>query len=928
MASEQDGREREGEKSLLTSVSPSTSTPLMNVEEGIGTTNRITITADVHNPQTLNDLTDFDSATTIMSSNRTSPMTTNETEIAEGDLIDLAPSEVVRPDEERPTNNTIFPEQINKSNRETESANSGRNTAEETFLAPRDISLSNYRLLSLPANEQSLNFQGFRQNVPEETFLAPRNIPSNNDRQTLSTKDDQPFARLPRFPDLSLGSRQRTFETTSMQSTDYRRQERERMFQENYGRELSAIRGLQSRGQTRMRSSRMRRGFVRGSRSRGGFITSTAARSFNQDQNFDEIDVISVREFGNVSEPRLDVGRNEQNLRERNDYRIGSSENDYLRNERIICENNSFERPSVQGPIRGVTQNENVREGTRKDNVSFDKRGSNDIRPANGMSQNEKANRERPQNDDFQWGPFERDARREMTGGESDDDEDRYGDEDRYMNGSRFANGRGRVQRSDRVRNEDRSNSRDVPERTNRGAHSDIEMERRQKSKSGRDVNSDVETMRKSEYERMKSEVREELRKELRRKKNKNVKKRVISSDESSEESDSDKEEFEICDEFDPTTSTGSREYYDLFPIPWNKYPTIGDGKLPKTNLLLEKNILMKFGNGKEISYSAWRAAFLSQIHRQKLPLNAKILSLVASLSDELKGWLAPKGEYTAMSYLTMIRRLEENYGGASNLIRESIGAVREMPTLKPDRMKDMENYRQKVETYLSCIKDAGRWSDRKAEITLHELIRPLPFAYHKEYQQYLKSSGKSESALSLKKWVDAKLKDMRAIYNRSVGGRNNQKTGGTSLLTEAQAEASSYPYHGTECPDEEREENPEENNWLCMVSNVMSTASKCPICSDESKAADHLLEDCKVISRLPVSGRKILFKGLDLCFKCGEKQHTAAKCPKNKRCKVCGKDSHHTLIHPNFKSFGPNDKRALLHDNATENEEQNDDQL
>ena len=387
---------------------------------------------------------------------------------------------------------------------------------------------------------------------------------------------------------------------------------------------------------------------------------------------------------------------------------------------------------------------------------------------------------------------------------------------------------------------------------------------------------------------------------------NQNFRPEVPSSD------DSDDQGFDHVPRFNPTSNPGPPQYYRLFPRPWNVVPDYDSPKDAKLlNTVLNSHLIPKMKDVSHLAYIAWRGGFISNIHRMNCPLHTKIQAIIALMSDQVKERIGKITSYTPQNYLRLVRRLEEKFGSAKDLVREMTSNIKKLKQVKVGKITDLERYEQCIEEYMSALKISGRRDECKAENTLQQVIQPLPLYYQNQYQEYLNQTARRDNALSLHKWVRAKIQDMISVHRRRgkspdpddvkknfvnvtrVGDDDGNDISGRISIEGAPEPEVQSGSNDVDIDDEY------EDAWYSFLTTPKTESKVCKLCSKPSKQADHYMRECPLMAELPESANRAIFKEFGMCFKCGRADgHGAKQCSVVKACKKCDSKFHHTLLH------------------------------
>ena len=382
--------------------------------------------------------------------------------------------------------------------------------------------------------------------------------------------------------------------------------------------------------------------------------------------------------------------------------------------------------------------------------------------------------------------------------------------------------------------------------------------------------------------------------------------------------SDSENEGFMDIQHFNPISNPGPPQYYRMFPTPWN---TVPDYEAPKDskllNTILNSHLIPKMKDCSHLSYVAWRGGFISNIHRMNCPLITKIQAIISLMSDAVKQRVGQITSYTPQNYLRIVRRLEEKFGSPKDLVREMTDNIKKIRILKVGKITDLERYEQHIEEYLSALRTAGRRSECKAENTLQHIIQPLPMFYQNQYQEFLNRTGRNDHAVSLHKWVRMKIQDLISVHRRRgkspenedhkktnddvkrnyVHNVNDDKSCQDGLIDQTPAVSCESVGESGAKDDEDVDEY--EDEWFSFLTAPKVESKVCKLCSKPSKEADHFMRNCPLMSDLPESANRAIFKEFGMCFRCGRIDgHGAKECKLIKCCTKCDSKFHHTLLH------------------------------
>ena len=334
---------------------------------------------------------------------------------------------------------------------------------------------------------------------------------------------------------------------------------------------------------------------------------------------------------------------------------------------------------------------------------------------------------------------------------------------------------------------------------------------------------------------------------------------------------------------------TGQKEYYDMFPEPWNiKMRKKGrdDAHVLQS---FNKNWIDPFNEDGANDYARWRSQIISFIHMSNATIQYKITAVAATIAPSVKNRLEVNIDYSPRGYLNLIRALEAKYGGQNRLLRSAATEVKHMEQLKPERVLDLEKYIRAITTYFQRLEEAHLEADIQTTSCFNDITDPWPWSYHREYRQWTKHMNVRQSARSALEWARERLDLLRQIPQR---GASSEIRSNKSFLGQICQEQLNSPQ------EEACYENEEEGETSCLMFGKGDKGKKgihnCLYCP---KTATHQLIDCPTLMLLPTAARRNLFANLKLCFVCSSPEHFAPRCPSERKCQECH-GYHHEKLH------------------------------
>jgi hypothetical protein len=260
---------------------------------------------------------------------------------------------------------------------------------------------------------------------------------------------------------------------------------------------------------------------------------------------------------------------------------------------------------------------------------------------------------------------------------------------------------------------------------------------------------------------------------------------------------------------------------------------------------------LPKFSGVDKADYEAWKAAFMSMVDTQNIPVSEKMLRLQSSLSGKALTMIKDLG-YSDAAYERAKSKLEKKYGGERRLQIKHLTTLRNWPKVRSRNLQDMEEFHALLERILITVKDGNSLQDHSLDLSAKEKLSEQDI---QAYKFWLMDHSRKDCFESLVNWVELKVEVMEEAKEETQGGHRSDR----------------------ETANERQR------------SRGFSTRSSTRSCVVDDCKEDHPPWVCERFKKLPVKKRKELITKAGRCYRCLAAGHLSRNCARARRCGVGG---------------------------------------
>lgn len=131
--------------------------------------------------------------------------------------------------------------------------------------------------------------------------------------------------------------------------------------------------------------------------------------------------------------------------------------------------------------------------------------------------------------------------------------------------------------------------------------------------------------------------------------------------------------------------------------------------------------------------YGHWKAAFMSIVDRQNIPVSEKMLRLQSSLSGKALIIVKDLG-YSASAFQGAKEKLEKKYDGQRRQQIKHLTSLRNWKKIRSRNLEDLEDFQAVLERVSLAIQDCGSFQLESLNLTAKEKLSEQDIQSHKHW--------------------------------------------------------------------------------------------------------------------------------------------------------------------------------------------------
>ncbi|KAI5725827.1 hypothetical protein M8J77_020771 [Diaphorina citri] len=279
--------------------------------------------------------------------------------------------------------------------------------------------------------------------------------------------------------------------------------------------------------------------------------------------------------------------------------------------------------------------------------------------------------------------------------------------------------------------------------------------------------------------------------------------------------------------------------------------------------------------NGDIVSFPSWKSLYDELIHKNNDLGDIQKFSYLKSFVEGPARMCIDAIPFCASSYPLAYHTLIERFSKKRILARTQVNKLLQFKPLRNDSVSGLRDFLDQFHVAVQSLQGL-RVPDLGEFIVLHLALCALDEKTSLDFEtEYSKTEFPSFSDLI--KFVKNKCSILEENneskclpQNTPIATRGARNPEFTRRSLVATGEASNSPVKAP-------------STYLC------------PIC----QTSDHKLAHCSKFNKMDPSQRYSAVKDMNLCFACFSYSHSRNECRSNYRCRTCGSNNHHTLLHP-----------------------------
>ncbi|XP_028410510.1 uncharacterized protein LOC114533211 [Dendronephthya gigantea] len=291
---------------------------------------------------------------------------------------------------------------------------------------------------------------------------------------------------------------------------------------------------------------------------------------------------------------------------------------------------------------------------------------------------------------------------------------------------------------------------------------------------------------------------------------------------------------------------------------------------------------LPNFSGADRGDYAPWKAAFVSLVDSQNIPVCEKMLRLQSSLSGKALTAIKDLG-YSEAAYERAMTKLEKKYGGEQRLQIKHLTTLRNWPKVRSRNLKEMEDFQALLERVMVTITDSGALQDKSLNLLAKEKLCEYDIQV---YKFWLMDHSRDDCFESFVDWIELKVEVMEEAQEEADVAQKSEKTDHRQQVKQQKARGF----------------------------NTRNTSRGCVVSSCKE---DHPPWVCGTFRALPVPKRKELITKAGRCYSCLATGHLSKNCTRPRRCGVegCSSDRHSRYLHESTSIENDDSKKELRPD-------------
>ena len=211
----------------------------------------------------------------------------------------------------------------------------------------------------------------------------------------------------------------------------------------------------------------------------------------------------------------------------------------------------------------------------------------------------------------------------------------------------------------------------------------------------------------------------------------------------------------------DPTPN--SIEYVSTLPPPFNVTPDKPESEFKPDRAIATTPKLRGPGD-----LTAWKSAFLFNVHRYKICIVMKINCIrnTVNMNDPYISNLLNLTQYDYVGYRTILTELNKSFGGSRDDIAILYDKILEHPSLIKSDFKSLRNFKNILQAYIDAIYRSNRQLELQNEdIIFLSVTRKLEQVSVNKYFDWLMLTGRAKNTLTISQWLTQRVDELTSIY-------------------------------------------------------------------------------------------------------------------------------------------------------------------
>ena len=213
----------------------------------------------------------------------------------------------------------------------------------------------------------------------------------------------------------------------------------------------------------------------------------------------------------------------------------------------------------------------------------------------------------------------------------------------------------------------------------------------------------------------------------------------------------------------------------------------VPDEVMTRSPVKLKGVELPKFGGDGKTAYEPWKAAFMTMVDSQNIPVGEKMLRLQGSLTGKALTLVKDLG-YSSAAYERAKSKLEKRCGGERRLQIKHLTTLRNWIKVRSCNLQDLKEFQALLERILVSLDDSAPLREQSLNFSAKEKLSEYDI---QSYKYWLMDHAREDTFRSLVDWVELRIQIMEEAREETEGLVRGRRSDRAKLVTASLSEDS-----------------------------------------------------------------------------------------------------------------------------------------